>query len=98
MYLIKAGRRILNLEFMIMSEEGDAGSPVPPGCVRVTMNAGKEFDLVGTEADEFRRAAHRATQVKREGSGEGHATMAVRVDPSSAGVDPVSPGQRKQRG
>jgi hypothetical protein len=97
MYVIRAGRRLLNLDYMIMAEEGEPGSPVPPGSVRVTMESGKEFDLVGPDADEFRRGASLAIQ-PGEPSGSGEASMAVRVVPDPSGDLPSSVGQRKHQG
>jgi hypothetical protein len=92
----------LNLDYFIMAEEGDAGSPVPPGSVRVTMDTGKEFDLSGAEAEEFRRGAARAIREgPPSGAGEASAAVRVRVNPSADTIgvfleDP--PGEREAGG
>lgn len=63
MKLIKVGRRRINLEYLIMDEKHD-GTPVtahiPPGGIRVTMESGVEFELVGEEAVEYDRLADEA--------------------------------------
>lgn len=58
MLLIRVGRRRINLEYLIEDEEGDGtpeSSHIPMGGVLVTLQRGKEFVLVGPEADSYRR-------------------------------------------
>lgn len=63
MHLIRVGRRRINLEYLIMDEAND-GTPetahIPSGGIRVTLEAGKEFDLVGDDADAYNRQANEA--------------------------------------
>lgn len=58
MKLVRIGRRWINIEYLILGEEND-GSPetvsIPTSGVRVTLEAGKEFDLDNGDADKFRR-------------------------------------------
>lgn len=57
MKLIRVGRRRINLEYLIMDEEyGTDPEPVgiPPGCIRVTLEQGKEFVLSGGDAESYR--------------------------------------------
>jgi hypothetical protein len=58
MHLIRVGRRRINLEYLIMDEAND-GTPetahIPPGGIRVTLEAGKEFDLTGDDAASYNR-------------------------------------------
>jgi hypothetical protein len=63
MYLIRVGRRRINLEYLIMDEENDGTAEtahIPPGGVRVTMEAGKEFDLTGDDATTYKRQVNEA--------------------------------------
>src|SRR4051794_15737536 len=55
MQLIRVGRRTINLEYLIMDEEGDGTTGVPAGVTRVTLESGKEFDLTGADASLYRR-------------------------------------------
>lgn len=88
MKLIQVGRRRINLEYLIMDEENDGTEEtahIPAGGVRVTMEAGKEFNLVGEDAETYRR--HACDQVMNDpedhSDDPGSATIGYPVDPST---------------
>lgn len=58
--ILRAGHRHFGTAYLILVEDG--GSPecddpdLPPDVVRITVVTGREIDLTGSSADEFRRA------------------------------------------
>lgn len=96
MYIIRAGRRWLNLEHLILAEQGEDCGPFRPGTIRVTMETGATFDLSGAAAEEFRRGADSA--VVPLPSNAGVASLVVRVDTETGAVLPAALGEREERG
>jgi len=99
--LIRVGRRRINLEYLIMDEQHD-GTPetahIPAGGVRVTLESGIAFDLVGEEADSYNRAVDEALWVSppkpTRSPSVGHSVPTGHEH----GDRPVVPEKRKGRG
>jgi hypothetical protein len=77
---IRVGRKVINLEYMILSEEWD-GTPeteqLMPGGVRVTLETGRSLVFNAQQAEEFlRRLEEVVPAVKRE----------VPCDPGQPGI------------
>ena len=97
MYLIRVGRRTLNLCYLVMSEEGAQGETVPPGVVRITMESGKEFDLKGTDADAYLRAESEAI-TRSSPLAAGAFSPIMRVNPQTGDVSPGTVDPCEQSG
>lgn len=77
MYLVRAGRRVFNLVYMILAEEEEPaeGGPEGPGIV-VTLVSGREVPLEGAEAAAFRLGLAGALAAGAAGSGAPPGTAA----------------------
>jgi hypothetical protein len=62
LHLIRVGIRRINLIYLVFDVEGD-GSPdtagIPVGAIRVTLERGEAFVLMGDDADSYRRQVER---------------------------------------
>lgn len=101
MYLVRAGRRVFNLVYMILAEdeepaEGEAG---PPGLV-VTLVSGREVALEGDEAAAFRLGLAGALAASAAASGAppgtpvrpGGVAVARDLGPEGDALEPRPPG------
>lgn len=101
--LIRVGRRRINLEYLICDEEGDGSEEtktIPAGGVRITLESGKEFDVVGDDAEKYRRHVE-ALLMPDPGPGpdsERSGAVAHAVDPSSGQRLPRTGRQGKKSG
>ena len=59
MHLVRVGKRVVNLEYLILSEEWDGGPEtvqLAPGRVRVTLESGRVLVLDETDSAEWLRS------------------------------------------
>lgn len=80
MYLIRAGRRTFNLEYLVLAEEkvGDDG-----GALVVTIVTGRDITLSGTDAEEFRRGLAGALAPPSAPAEGGAGAVAEPLDPAT---------------
>ena len=90
MFIVKVGRRWLNYNYLIEAEEGGGEGPIRPDAIRVTMASGREFDLIGPDAEAFRRGAS-AAEIKLP-LDSGAASRILRVDTEPGGAGPSVQG------
>jgi hypothetical protein len=91
--IIRAGHRYFGLGYLILAEDGESprndDPELPRDVLRVTIATGRQVDLVGESAGEFRRAL-----IDREPIGE---VVHGRRVQSSSGRPVKSQGGRRRR-
>lgn len=105
MILIRVGRRRLNLCYLVMDEENDMTpdtAHIPPRGVRVTMEFGREFNLHGADADQYRRQVMLFLQPDPGGPttavAESPSPLSREISPSTGiPLRPDDPAARKRR-
>lgn len=86
--IVPVGKRDLNLDYLIMTEEIDGDGDLPD-VLRVTMYPGKEFDLPAEEGRILRRSIREAKEARHKRS-----QVARTVVPPRDGEAQESTGKR----
>jgi hypothetical protein len=95
MKLIRVGKRVINLEYLILAEEWD-GTPetgqLVPGAVRVTLESGRVLTLSNGDAETFLRCLDE--EIPRKPDQEGAQVITGQpYDPQTGEPLPRGPGE-----
>lgn len=106
MHLVRIGRRVINLEYLILAEDREGEGPP---LLRVVLEAGNVFELFGDEAAQLRERLNRLLSPAGEPAASspppppppppGPSAVGRHVDPGTGAPIPRLPvGQGKKRG
>lgn len=96
MHIVRVGRRYYNLEYLIVAEPVEPADNGEGGGLLVTMEPGKEYRLVGAEADEFTSLLGQALAPPPRPSSSG--AVGHEVDPRTGDPLPLAPGRERKIG